>query len=65
MILWCWAVKKLEPFGLFTQTPIGVCLLATALLYFLIFGRFILPNASGDNGKGATDVLINEYQGRQ
>src|SRR6056297_1765913 len=55
--------EKLEPFGLFTQTPIGVCLLITALFYFLIFGRFILPNASGDNGKGATDVLINEYQG--
>ncbi|WP_035236629.1 SLC13 family permease [Desulfobacter vibrioformis] len=55
--------EKLEPFGLFTQTPIGVCLLLTALLYFLIFGRFILPNASGQAGKGASDVLIQEYQG--
>ena len=55
--------EKLEPFGLFTQTPIGVCLLLTALLYFLFFGRFILPNASGDAGKGASDVLTQEYQG--
>ncbi len=55
--------EKLEPFGLFTQTPIGVCLLGTALLYFLFFSRFVLPNASGDSGKGASDVLTQEYQG--
>ena len=55
--------EKLEPFGLFTQTPIGVCLLATALLYFLFFSRLVLPNASGDSGKGASDVLTQEYQG--
>ena len=55
--------EKLEPFGLFTQTPIGVCLLLTALLYFLFFGRLVLPNASGDTGKGASDVLTREYQG--
>ena len=55
--------EKLAPFGLFTQTPIGVCLLLTALAYFLFFGRFILPTSSGKTGKGASDVLIKEYQG--
>jgi Na+/H+ antiporter NhaD/arsenite permease-like protein len=28
--------KKLEPFGLFTQTPIGICLLTSAIIYFII-----------------------------
>ncbi|THB80944.1 MAG: SLC13 family permease [Desulfobacteraceae bacterium] len=55
--------EKLEPFGLFTQTPIGVCLLLSALLYFVFFGKFILPAGSGDSDKGATDVLMEEYEG--
>jgi di/tricarboxylate transporter len=55
--------EKLAPFGLFTQTPIGVCLLITALAYFLFFGRFILPTSSGKTGKGASDMLIKQYQG--
>src|SRR6056297_1270952 len=55
--------KELEPFGLFTQTPIGICLLITAILYFVVFGRFILPSGGGETDKGVTDVLINEYQG--
>lgn len=29
--------EKLKPFGLFTQTPIGVCLLASAIIYFAFF----------------------------
>ncbi|MCF8045680.1 MAG: SLC13 family permease, partial [Desulfarculaceae bacterium] len=56
--------EKLEPFGLFTQTPIGICLLITALLYFVFFGKFILPSASGgSNEKGATANLLEEYEG--
>jgi di/tricarboxylate transporter len=44
--------EKLKPFGLFTQTPIGICLLASAIIYFLLFGRFVLPAASGEADKG-------------
>ncbi|MBW1848805.1 MAG: SLC13 family permease, partial [Deltaproteobacteria bacterium] len=55
--------EKLEPFGLFTQTPIGLCLLATAILYFILFGKFILPSGSGDDeDKGVTASLIDVYQ---
>lgn len=39
--------KKLEHFGLFTQTPIGIALATSAILYFIIFGRFILPKTGG------------------
>ena len=55
--------EKLEPFGLFTQTPIGICLLTTAILYFIFFGKLILPAAEGEADKGATALLMNEYQG--
>ncbi len=33
-----------EPLGLFSVTPIGLALLASALLYFAFLGRFILPS---------------------
>ena len=54
--------EKLEPFGLFTQTPIGICLLLSAILYFIIFGKLILPAAEGEAEKGATDSLMEAYQ---
>lgn len=54
--------EKLEPFGLFTQTPIGICLLLTALVYFVVFGRLILPAGSGDDSKGPTEALVKEYE---
>lgn len=55
--------KKLEPFGLFTQTPIGICLLASAIIYFILFGKFVLPAAEGEGDQDVTSMLMNEYQG--
>ena len=55
--------EKLEPFGLFTQTPIGLALVAAALLYFMVFGRFVLPAQTGEYSKGASEMLTREYQG--
>jgi di/tricarboxylate transporter len=57
--------EKLEPFGLFTQTPIGVCLLLTAILYFIFFGKYILPAAEGKVDRGVTAKLLESYQGLQ
>lgn len=55
--------EKLAPFGLFTQTPIGLALVTAALLYFVIFGKFVLPVQTGQFSKGASEVLTREYQG--
>ncbi len=33
-------------FGLFAVTPIGFALVATGLVYFLVFGRFVLPEST-------------------
>ena len=54
---------KLQPFGLFTQTPIGIALLVAAILYFVIFGRLVLPSESGESDKGVTASLMEEYKG--
>ncbi len=55
--------KNLKPFGLFTQTPIGICLLTCAILYFVIFGKFVLPSGGGDDDKGVTASLMELYHG--
>jgi len=54
--------KPLEPFGLFTQTPIGFCLLASALIYFAVLGRFVLPAGGGEADKGVTAALMEQYR---
>ncbi len=43
----------LEPFGLFDVTPIGVALVVSGILYFIVFGRFLLPRGGAD-GEGDT-----------
>jgi di/tricarboxylate transporter len=40
---------NVEPFGLFSVTPIGLALIIAALIYFVLFGRFILPSGQGDD----------------
>ena len=53
--------KKLEPFSLFTQTPIGICLLSSAIIYFMVLGKFILPAAKGEADRGVTAMLLSDY----
>jgi di/tricarboxylate transporter len=42
------AQGNLEPFGIFAVTPIGLVLLITGILYFLIFGGHVLPSGDGE-----------------
>lgn len=39
--------EALQPFEMFSVTPVGVALLLAALSYFLLFGRRLLPKAVG------------------
>ncbi|NYT00199.1 MAG: SLC13 family permease [Methanocellales archaeon] len=32
-----------QPFGIFDVTPIGIALVASGILYFLFFGKYVLP----------------------
>lgn len=56
---------KMEPFGLFSVTPIGAALIVTGILYFLVLGRFVLPTASKTvevaSGHGTSEYLERVY----
>jgi di/tricarboxylate transporter len=41
-----------ETFGLFAVTPVGIALIIAALIYFIAFGRFILPAGRSQEGGG-------------
>ena len=46
------ADQQMETFGLFSVTPIGIMLVLTGVLYFVLFGRWVLP-ASRQRGEDA------------
>ncbi len=48
--------KPFEAFGLFSVTPIGIALVITAILYFILFGKFILPKVKPNTDP---DCLLN------
>ena len=56
------AEQQMRSFDLFSVTPIGLTLVTTGILYFIIFGRFLLPGAKED-GPSAADVRA-EYLSR-
>ncbi|RED18808.1 SLC13 family permease [Pontivivens insulae] len=41
------ADQQVEPFGLFSVTPVGLMLVSTGVLYFVLLGRWILPGRRG------------------
>ncbi|MDH5436282.1 MAG: SLC13 family permease [Gammaproteobacteria bacterium] len=45
------ADKHMETWSLFSVTPIGLALVATGILYFVIAGRFVLPVSKDEGGK--------------
>ena len=46
------ADQQMETFGLFSVTPVGLMLVLTGVLYFVLFGRWVLP-AQRDRGADA------------
>ena len=47
--------QQMQTFGLMSVTPIGIALVATGILYFILLGKFVLPAGTADNGsKGRT-----------
>ncbi|WP_027185494.1 SLC13 family permease [Desulfovibrio inopinatus] len=54
--------EDVEPWGLFSVTPVGVALVVAGIAYFIIFGRYILPAAKGEEATGLmTPGLANTY----
>jgi di/tricarboxylate transporter len=44
---------KLQPFGLFDVTPIGLALVGSGIAIFIFFGRLILPQGEAEPGESA------------
>jgi di/tricarboxylate transporter len=42
--------RQMDTFGLFSVTPVGLALVATGVVYFVIAGRFVLPTLSDPSG---------------
>ena len=40
------ANEQMHTFGLFAVTPVGLALIATGIVYFILFGRFVLPKGA-------------------
>ena len=51
------AEKHMETFQLFDVAPIGLALVATGIVYFIIFGRWVLPGLAGKDGGSAQNLL--------
>jgi len=59
------ADQQMETWGLFSVTPVGLALVATGIIYFVLAGRFVLPATSGEDHTSGADPLryIQEVYG--
>ncbi len=57
-------MEKMETFGLFDVSPIGILLVITGIAYFIIAGRWVLPSNKtlAEEGTDATDYLRKLYR---
>lgn len=53
---------QMETFGLFDVTPIGLALITTGILFFMLFGRWVLPNIKGEKHKETTTRTAEYFQ---
>ena len=58
-------VGPMETFTLFSVTPVGLALLAAGVVYFVVAGRFVLPDKGASADPGATSKYFEEIYGIQ
>ncbi|MCW8907807.1 MAG: SLC13 family permease [Sedimenticola sp.] len=51
------AEQRMEAWSLFSVTPVGLALVATGIIYFMLAGRFVLPGGGTENGTTATNSM--------
>ena len=49
-------LQTMQIFKLFEVTPIGLALVTTGILYFVVAGRFVLPVTQSDSGSAGTTM---------
>ena len=58
------ADQQMSTWGLFAVTPVGLALLATGIIYFVVAGRFVLPiskSESSTSGSDSMEYIQNVY----
>ena len=50
------ADNQMAQWSLFSVTPVGVSLVITGILYFVILGRFVLPKSAGESAMAGNTV---------
>ncbi len=53
--------QKMELWSIFSTTPIGLALVATGILYFVIFGRFVLPKLKETSESGNAEDTMDYF----
>jgi di/tricarboxylate transporter len=48
---------QMETLGLFAVTPIGLALVATGIVYFVLAGRFVLPETASESSTTGSDPM--------
>lgn len=51
------ADHQMQVWSLFSVTPIGVALVVTGIIYFVLAGRFVLPQGGSDSGTTGTNSM--------
>ncbi|WP_069131974.1 SLC13 family permease [Rhodohalobacter halophilus] len=46
---------NLEPYGLFAVTPVGIALLLSAIIFFVLLGKYFLPQDTSGSEMGMTE----------
>jgi len=50
-------IEEMETWGLFSVTPVGVALVLTGIIYFVIAGRFVLPKTKSESSTSGSDSM--------
>jgi di/tricarboxylate transporter len=51
------ADQQMETWSLFSVTPVGIALVATGIIYFVVAGRFVLPATNSESSTKGSDPM--------
>jgi di/tricarboxylate transporter len=57
------ADSQMQTWSIFSVTPIGLALVITGIIYFIVAGRFVLPVNKGEGGKKSASKYLEEVYG--
>jgi di/tricarboxylate transporter len=49
--------QQMETWSLFSVTPVGIALVATGIIYFVLAGRFVLPTTKSESSTKGSDPM--------